>query len=282
MITIRERCVDFSVETATPVSDVSKITLRVSKTASSTWSNMKISELKANPKNPRKISDTERAKLSASLEEFGDLGSVVFNEQTGRLVGGHQRSKALKDAIIKIVNKYDPPTKTGTVADGYAMVGEEKFSYRVVRWSESREMEALLAANKIQGQWDTNLLRVAIADTPGLNLSVAGFSIPELRGMGIEFKMPNIPPVNSGQVIREEEQTDEQYVAENPGPDSGISKENIDMVNRESNPFETVEEVKEAPGRRFVLIIDCQNNEHKDALKEKIRPLVIEAGGKFF
>lgn len=251
---------------------------------------MKISDLKANPRNPRKISDTERLALAASLEQFGDLGSVVFNEQTGRLVGGHQRSKALAGATIKIVNKYDPPTKTGTVADGYALVGDEKFSYRVVRWDEAREMAALLAANKIQGQWDNDLLRLAITDTPGLNLDVTGFKIPELRAMGIEFKMPTIDAVISASrdvkgapdalIIPEpvanalgiatddlEEETDEQYLKENPGPDSALAKENISMASA----YDEVQETTKSSLAKIIAVIEFESAEGRDALKKKLR-----------
>ena len=68
---------------------------------------MKIDELKVNKKNPRKITAKQKEALKKSIEEFGDLGGLIFNKQTNSLVGGHQRRDALKGATIKIINKYE-------------------------------------------------------------------------------------------------------------------------------------------------------------------------------
>lgn len=56
---------------------------------------MKLEDLKGNPKNPRKVTEAKLAQLKRSLEEFGDLGGVVWNRRTKRLVSGHQRLKGL-------------------------------------------------------------------------------------------------------------------------------------------------------------------------------------------
>src|SRR5258708_3652072 len=48
-------------------------------------------QLAAAKYNPRKITDQERDKLKAALKRHGLVAPVVWNKQTGNLVGGHQR-----------------------------------------------------------------------------------------------------------------------------------------------------------------------------------------------
>ncbi len=120
--------------------------------------NLRMSDLdllKANPKNPRKISDPQLEGLRKSLAEFGDLSGVVFNSHTGHLVGGHQRIKAIPPgAEVRIEREYDVPTRTGTVAIGVIVVEGEEFAYRVVDWDEQRELLANIAANHHGGEDD--------------------------------------------------------------------------------------------------------------------------------
>lgn len=228
---------------------------------------MQLKDLKPNKKNPRRITQEQKDSLKRSLDEFGDLGGIVFNEQTKNLVGGHQRRDVLQSATIKIVNKYDPPTKTGTIADGFATIDGEKFSYRIVDWDKKKEMEALISANKNQGSWDQDLLKLAIADIPGINLELAGFSIPEIASFNIPAPKPEIARA---------EQSDEQYIAQEKKTEEQIPTENISAVEK------TEEKAMDVIGKRFVIIIDCQGLDHKASLKEKIHNIVVDCGGKFF
>ena len=223
---------------------------------------MKLQDLRPNKHNPRKISAKQKDALKKSLHEFGDLGSVVFNEQTGNLVGGHQRKEALAGATIKVLNKYDPPTRTGTVADGVIMIDGENFSYRAVRWDAEREIAALLSANKNQGSWDKDLLKMTFHDFPKLNLTLTGFEMPELKIMGIDLTP----------------QTDEQYVASTPETTEQIPTAN---PNENVNFGSTNEETK-VVGKRFVIIVDCPNQETKDILRDKLKPEIEASGSKIF
>ena len=58
---------------------------------------MAITDLKPSPYNPRKISETAKAGLAASLKKFGLVLPIVWNKRTGFIVGGHQRVDVLKD-----------------------------------------------------------------------------------------------------------------------------------------------------------------------------------------
>jgi DNA modification methylase len=125
-----------------------------------------LDDLKANPKNPRTISKADYAALKKSIEKFGDLSGIVFNITTGQLVGGHQRTQAFLEVggnkkIIYAWNTPDNPNNVGTVAYGHVDIAGEHFTYREVKWPLEREMAANIAANRIQGNWDMDLLAEA-------------------------------------------------------------------------------------------------------------------------
>lgn len=58
---------------------------------------MKLSDLHPAEYNPRMISEEAFSGLGKSLERFGVLAHIVWNERTGNIVGGHQRFKQLRD-----------------------------------------------------------------------------------------------------------------------------------------------------------------------------------------
>lgn len=55
-----------------------------------------IDSLEAASYNPRSISEAALAGLSESMRRFGVVQPVVWNERTGRIVGGHQRVRVLR------------------------------------------------------------------------------------------------------------------------------------------------------------------------------------------
>jgi ParB-like chromosome segregation protein Spo0J len=105
----------------------------------------KISVEKLNPAvyNPRKDlkpGDKEYEKLKRSIEEFGYVEPVIWNQKTGNVVGGHQRLKVLLD------------------------LGQTEIDCVVVDLDLQREKALNLALNKIQGEWDENKLAELMAD----------------------------------------------------------------------------------------------------------------------
>src|SRR5687767_7219362 len=94
-----------------------------------------IGELHPAPYNPRKSlkpTDPAYKKLRASLEEFGLVEPLVWNELTGRVVGGHARLRILREL-------------------GYAEV-----PVSVVRLDEAREkaLNVVLNNHEAQGRYD--------------------------------------------------------------------------------------------------------------------------------
>lgn len=63
----------------------------------------KISDLKPAPYNPRKSNEKQETHLKRSLEKFGVVEPIVFNKQTGYIVGGHFRVRELKKLGYKEV-----------------------------------------------------------------------------------------------------------------------------------------------------------------------------------
>jgi len=65
---------------------------------------MKISDLVEAPYNPRVISDRAMVGLKASVDRFGYVVPLVWNERSGFLVSGHQRLKVLKAKKVEEVD----------------------------------------------------------------------------------------------------------------------------------------------------------------------------------
>jgi len=59
---------------------------------------MKLSDLTPAEYNPRKISKKAFKGLKTSLDYFGRVDLIVYNERTGNIVGGHQRYKVMIEA----------------------------------------------------------------------------------------------------------------------------------------------------------------------------------------
>jgi ParB-like chromosome segregation protein Spo0J len=115
--------------------------------ASETELRLPIAALKADPKNPRKIDPDAAAGLQVSMETFGPL-DIVFNDETGELVGGHQRISALKTAgATEVVRTGD----TGYIV--HPKTGE-RFPVRFVRWDATKQRMANLVANNPALQGD--------------------------------------------------------------------------------------------------------------------------------
>lgn len=149
-----------------------------------------IDDLKGNPQNPRTMSVHDANALKKSMGEFGDLSSIVFNRQTGQLVGGHQRVETLKRLggtnRVQITQTFNPATDDGTIALGYITYNKKAFPYREVDWPYEREMAANIAANRIQGEFDLDLLgeaTVMLREADAELLALTGQSEDEINDL---------------------------------------------------------------------------------------------------
>ncbi len=113
-------------------------------------------ELRPADYNPRFMDDYDKQSLDNAMFAFGDLSGIVFNTQTGNLVGGHQRIALLMrrpEAHVQYTQKLPMPDSLGTTAIGYVVVDgtDLRLPYREVAWPLEKEQSANIAANRIQG-----------------------------------------------------------------------------------------------------------------------------------
>ncbi|MEK7075746.1 MAG: hypothetical protein AAB948_03070, partial [Patescibacteria group bacterium] len=147
---------------------------------------MKIKDLKPALYNPRKITDAQLANLKKAIIEFGDLSGIVFNRQTGNLVGGHQRIKCLPPDAQIVKTKLKKSSRTGTIAEGFIIIDGEKFSYREVDWDIQKEKKANVAANKQGGEFDDELLAnllKELSEIPNFDTDLIGFDDKEISNI---------------------------------------------------------------------------------------------------
>ena len=115
-----------------------------------------ISQLNPAAYNPRldlQPNDPEYDKLLRSVEEFGYIEPIVWNERTGNIVGGHQRFKVLKH------------------------LGFTEIDCVIVDVDDIREKAMNVALNKIQGDWDMDKLAEVMFEIndSGLDFTMTGF-----------------------------------------------------------------------------------------------------------
>jgi len=114
--------------------------------------NVAIESLRADPRNPRKISDKAVKGLQRSIHEFGDLSGIVYNTRTDQLVSGHQRVQRLQELYGNL-----------EIVDGAILTPTgETFRVRFVDWDEAKQRAANIAANSptIQGEFTDDLVDI--------------------------------------------------------------------------------------------------------------------------
>lgn len=111
-----------------------------------------------NPRKDLKPGDAEYEKLKRSIEQFGYVEPVIWNKNTGRVVGGHQRLKVLMD------------------------LGFTEVDCVVVELPDEKEKALNVALNKISGDWDKDKLALLISDLQGadFDVSLTGFDPAEI------------------------------------------------------------------------------------------------------
>lgn len=90
----------------------------------------KLSDLKPAPYNPRQSNAEQEKQLKSSLEKFGVVEPIIFNKQTGYIVGGHFRIRELKK------------------------LGYKEIECVIVDLNEADEKELNIRLNANTGSWD--------------------------------------------------------------------------------------------------------------------------------
>ncbi|ATF11607.1 transcriptional regulator [Brevibacillus brevis X23] len=132
-----------------------------------------VSKINPAPYNPRvdlQPGEIEYEKLKRSIEEFGCVETLVWNERTGYLVGGHQRFKILVNEL-----------------------GATEVTVSVVDLDDIREKALNIALNKISGAWDEEMLAQVLAELQDseLDQALTGFDDKEAADLIAEFTFKN-------------------------------------------------------------------------------------------
>lgn len=107
----------------------------------------------------------EYEKLKRSIETFGLVEPIVFNERTGTVVGGHQRITVLKD------------------------LGWTEVPVSVVDLSKEEEKALNVALNKIDGSWDNFKLKELLEelDDGSFDVTLTGFDMDEIEDLMTQY-----------------------------------------------------------------------------------------------
>ncbi len=116
-----------------------------------------IGRLKQAPYNPRTLTDKHRKALQRSLDEFGLVEPLVWNKQTGHVVGGNQRLALL-----------------------YSM-GVKKVDVVIVDLPLDREKLLNLRLNKLSGEWDDSKLSDMLKELDPADWCLTGFDDVEIE-----------------------------------------------------------------------------------------------------
>jgi DNA modification methylase len=114
-----------------------------------------------NPRKDLKPGDPAYEKLKRSMNEFGYVEPIIWNEETGNIVGGHQRYKVL-------------------VAEGHTEV-----ECVIVKMNPEREKALNVALNKVTGDWEFEALADLIKDLEAqdFDVTLTGFDAAEIEDL---------------------------------------------------------------------------------------------------
>jgi len=121
----------------------------------------KVNPAAYNPRKQLKPGDPEWESIARSMAEFGNVGTLVWNERTGNLVGGHQRLAILLHH------------------------GATEAPFSVVDLDDAKERALNIALNKISGEWDNAKLAEVLQGLMqgGTDIALTGFDVPDAKSI---------------------------------------------------------------------------------------------------
>lgn len=128
-----------------------------------------VDQINPAPYNPRldlQPGDPDYEKLKNSIDAFGFVEPLVWNKRTGNLVGGHQRFKILLNELER-----------------------SEVEVSVVDLDDNDEKALNIALNKIEGDWDREILKDVLQDldTGDYDMELTGFDMSEIEDLMTEF-----------------------------------------------------------------------------------------------
>lgn len=148
-----------------------------------------------NPRKDLQPGDAEYEKLKRSILEFGYVEPIIWNKETGKIVGGNQRFKILKE------------------------IGFTEIDCVVIEVNEEKEKALNIALNKIEGEWDEDKLAVLLQDLSigDIDEELTGFEKDEIKEIlqdiiieqeetavedDYEEELPEVPTSKEGEIYK--------------------------------------------------------------------------------
>ena len=147
-----------------------------------------------NPREQLQPGEKDYNNLKKSIEKYGFVQPIVWNERTGNIVGGHQRYYIGMDLGFKSI-----PTK-------------------VVDLDETEEKQLNLALNKIGGRWDETKLSELLSDLKGyddIDMDLTGFDAMEIDKLTLAFSDTDLD-IDFNVDMEEEEITEQAEEMDEP------------------------------------------------------------------
>lgn len=144
---------------------------------------MKTSDLKQNPANPRKITQVQLARLQRSISDFEimmEIRPIIFDPETGIVLGGNQRLAAIQGMGIKeIPDSWVKPIPPGM--------------------TDAEKKEFILKDNSSYGEWDWDLLQEDFSEFDfedfGIDISMMNVSKPKVMDDG--YHLPELETITT-------------------------------------------------------------------------------------
>lgn len=134
----------------------------------------KFKDVNRAPYNPRvelKAGMPEYEKLKKSIETFGHVLPMVYNQKSGTLVGGHQTMTVLKD------------------------LGKTEAEMSIVDLNEVEEKALNIGLNKISGEWNNDKLigiLNELIEIPDFDIDLTGFTLDEIGEIDLQLPTPEV------------------------------------------------------------------------------------------
>lgn len=156
---------------------------------------IKRSQISFAPYNPRKKDKKVVETLKRNFKTVGFLGGIVWNEQTGNLVGGHKRTEAMD-----LIYGYD-----GTAETDYD-IKVEKIN---IDEKTEKEQNIFLNSKNAQGETDFDALALIINDIDTSAAAISDYDISIIEALVPNFDMGNNSDIKND-ALQLKERTDEQ------------------------------------------------------------------------
>lgn len=150
---------------------------------------MQLKDLKPANYNPRVAlteNDPEYQRIKSSIEQFGYVDPIIWNEQTNNIVGGHQRYTVLTD------------------------MGVEQVAVSVVNMNEEDEKVLNIALNKIEGDWDDERLKEVLETISDDKLQLTGFDEDEIEALFDDLDIDSLFTEDQDEKANDKENEDSQ------------------------------------------------------------------------